>query len=161
MLENLYYISTIVGVAGALFMLFVAYTQLSVAKEQLRNINTQLNSATLLKIYDEMKDLRPYWHKMFAIYKVKPDFNKWDDEEKAIADRLCVDLEKISFLAVKGFIDESFLIEEYAGIFARTWYRLNGYVKHHRIKRGEPAELTWRTTKGKLRKNCCESTGIS
>ena len=41
----------------------------------------------------------------------------------------------------KKFIDESILLDEYAGVFAKTWYCLGDYVKHERIRRKGPVEL--------------------
>ena len=88
-----------------------------------------------------MEKLRKYWHEVYKQFAKNSNCMQWTPEEKHNADILCFGLERIAYLADKKFIDDSILLDEYAGVFAKTWYCLEAYVKHERIQRRGPAEL--------------------
>lgn len=133
-IEYLYYLSSILGFIASFVMLFVAITQL-------KKIRLQQNFSSLKAIYDEMDQLRAFWNKVYQQFADNPNCMTWTSEEKNNADIVCMGLERIAFLAEKKFIDDSILLDEYAGVFAKTWYCLENYVKQERIRRKGPVEL--------------------
>lgn len=134
LLENIYYISAIVALLVSIIMITIAY-------KQLRKITLQLNFSTLLRVYDEMGELRPFWHKLYTNYRSNKDCNTWTKEEIKIADKVCTDLERIAYLCEHKFIDEKLLMLQYSDVYAKTWFCLHEYVMMYRKNYGEPETL--------------------
>lgn len=132
--ETWYYFVSMGGCIASAIMLYVAFVQL-------RRIRLQQNFSSLQHVYADMDRLRKYWTAVYKQFADNSDFRTWSPEEKDNADILCMGLEKIAYLSEKKFIDETILLDEYAGVFAKTWFCLEEYVKHERVRRKGPAEL--------------------
>ena len=147
-LQDIYYYSAILGVVLIflsviiyLFQLKATNKQLRVTNKQLETVYKQLSMNSLITVFDEMKNLHSLTHKVYDCYRAKPDCSKWTESERINANEVCIALERIAFLTVKGFIELELLMEAYAGVFARSWHCLEGYVKEDRRKRNNPIEL--------------------
>ena len=123
---------SLIAGAGTLCAVFMAY-------RQLKCINNQLNCTTLLEIDEIMHNCRDNWQK-FNSYN--PDFTQWSDDEKNNADLVSRTLDRVSFLAIKGYVKEQDILELYGTVFARTWLIIGESIKEYRAIRKEPREIS-------------------
>ena len=65
----------------------------------------------------------------------------WMDEVEDAADRLSVELQRLSYLANCGLISKIHLQKMWGPTFVEAWGLLETWVKHKRLKREEPLEL--------------------
>jgi hypothetical protein len=96
------------------------------------------SASVLLDIYTIMKDLRPSW---LELYTYPDDFTQWNKDQRALADRVGVALQQVSYLCLQGLIDPSYVRGNWAGTFAKCWSKLENYIKDYRVKSGEPREI--------------------
>ena len=96
------------------------------------------SAQVFLKVLDTMNELRPSWHEL---YKLPDDCSRWDSSQKALADQVCVQLQRMAFLCERGLLDSDFVMDSYASVFISCWKKLEKYVEDYREQSGQPRLL--------------------
>lgn len=129
---------TEVTAIATLCLVIVALVQLVLLRRSLVESAKARSASVLLSIYRMMHDLRPSW---LQLYTYPDDFQCWNQEQRALADRVGTELQQISYLCLQGLVDQRYVRGNWAGTFTRCWNKLEGYVRDYRIQCGEPPDL--------------------
>jgi len=65
----------------------------------------------------------------------------WPAELEKAAQRVSVELQRLSYLANSGLISKTHFMSMWGPTFARAWISLEPWVKHRRFTNGEPIDL--------------------
>jgi hypothetical protein len=63
------------------------------------------------------------------------DFKKWSDDERHMAEEVCVTFDRMGVLVLHGLIPEDVALSMYFDVILRTWKRLEPFVKKERERR--------------------------
>ena len=137
-MDKLIAAATIITALATTGLLIFAIVQSRILQRSLTESSKARSALVLLEIYHIMKNLRPKWHEL---YNLPDDFKKWDDSQRTLADYVGTELQNISFLCVKGFVDPQFVMDGYGKVFVQCWDKLEKFIKDYRVQCGEPAEL--------------------
>ena len=131
-------IVAMVTASATLIAVIVALRQLHLLHKSVDESEKARSASVLLNIYTIMQELRPSWQKLYGF---PDDFKLWDKNQRAVADRVGVGLQQVSYLCLKELIDPSYVRDSWAGTFVKCWKKLENYIKDYRVQSGEPREL--------------------
>jgi hypothetical protein len=127
-MDKLIATATIVIALATTGLLIFAIAQSRILQRSLAESSKARSASVLLEIYHIMSDLRPKWHEL---YNLPDDFKMWDGDQRTLADSVGTELQRVSFLCVKGFVDPQFVMDGYAKVFVQCWDKLEKFIKDY------------------------------
>jgi hypothetical protein len=71
-----------------------------------------------------LQSRRRFWE----VREYLPNYGLWNQEQRNVANRLSLDLERIAYICEQGLLERRFVVEGYARLFTESWERLSGFV---------------------------------
>lgn len=112
--------------------------QIRVMRDDLRESLISRHASVVLYVLQHMDNLRDSWHEL---YSLPADHKMWNDQQKRLADHVCVGLQQVAYLAETGLFDRRYLADNYGGTFVKCWEKLEGFVRDYRVSCGEPPTI--------------------
>lgn len=131
-------LGAIVTAAATVVLAIYAGIQLWLLRNEIRESRASRDARLVLYV---VQHFNQYRHKWNELYNFPQEVEKWEEGQKELADELCVEFQQVAFLAETGLVDSKYLMENYAGVFAKAWPRFEGFVRRLRQEAGEPATI--------------------
>ena len=112
--------------------------QIRLMHEDLLESKISREASVVLNVLQRMENLRGSYHEL---YNLPSDYTLWNDQQKKLADYVCVELQQVAYLAETGLFDQRYLADNYGGSFVKCWQKLEGFVRDYRISCGEPPTI--------------------
>lgn len=131
-------ISTVILAIYAGIQVWLLRGQIRLMHDDLRESIMSREASVVLYVLQHMDNLRNKWHEL---YNLPEDYKLWNDQQKKLADYVCVGLQQVAYLAETGLFDKRYLADNYGGTFVKCWQKLEGFVRDYRISCGEPPAI--------------------
>lgn len=122
-----------------------AAIQLSLFRRQTKLIHEEIyeskksrDAEVILYLMKHMHGFRDKWHQ---VYKLSENHESWIDEQRILADDVCVKLQEAAFLGLTGLFEHGYLMDCFAPTFIRCWSKLENYVRDYRERCDEPCTI--------------------
>lgn len=112
--------------------------QVRLIREELRESKKARDANIIVYIVQHMHSFRQKWH---ILYKLPNDHKSWTEEQKELADDVCVNLQTVAFFATTGLVERGYIIDTFGAVFVRCWRKLKGFVGNYRQACNEPRNL--------------------
>lgn len=131
-------LAAIVSAGAAILLAIYAGIQVRLVHKDVGESKISRNATVVLYILEKMDELREKWH---ALYALPQDHRTWNARQKELADYVCMNLQRMAFLAESGLFHNRYLLENYAGVFHKCWQKLEGFVRDYREACNEPCTI--------------------
>ena len=74
----------------------------------------------------------------WAVRDYGPQYRLWNREQRNVANRLSMDLERIAYICEQGLLERRFVMEGHARVFVDSWTMLSEFIESLRSGSGQP-----------------------
>jgi len=131
-------LATLISAGATVVLAIYAGIQIWLMRKDVQESKLHRSATIAIHVIETMDKLG---HERHQLYALPNDHRIWNAKQRELAHHVCSKLQQVAYLAETGLFDEKYLLENYAGVFYKSWKKLENFIRDYRESCGEPRTI--------------------